>query len=168
MIAEPVGTKIYIGPADSAAATLSAFAALTYTQILGVESVPAVGPTAAVVKFVPLETGIAKKKVGSIDHADPEIVTFADEADLGQHAAILAAIQASPRQMYAFKMVLNDQTTSSYVPTTFYFHAYVTSASIEVGAADNIPRRRFTLAVDGVMIEVPTYLPPASANPTVV
>jgi len=150
---DPVGAKISIGPANSVAANASAFAALSYTQIKGVDQIPAIGPSANVVKFTPLETGVVEKRKGSVDNGDPEVVLFLNNKDAGQLA--LVAAQAT-KNSYAFKVVLNDAASASATNTTFYFLAVVSSTNIEKGAADNITRRHATLNITGSVVEVPT------------
>lgn len=150
--AEPVGAQIFIGPA-TAALSKSAFAALSYVEITNIDTIPQIGPSANVTKFTPLGTGVTQKKKGSVDNGDPEIVAFLDNKDPGQLAAIAAQ---KTKYAYAFKMVLPDQANASAPNSVMYFHAIVSGTSIEVGSADNIPRRRIAIGITDTPIEVPT------------
>lgn len=152
MTAEPVGAKLFIGPA-TAAASKSAYAALSYVEIGNIDTIPQIGPSANVVKFTPLGTGVTKKKKGAIDNGDPEVVCFLDNKDVGQLAAIAAQ---KTKGEYAFKLEIPDAANASATDSLMYFHAIVASSSVEPGAADNIPRRRFALGIVDVPLEAPT------------
>jgi hypothetical protein len=167
-VARPIGAKLYIGPIDANAATATAYAALTYSQIGMLESFGDIGPTSNIVKFTPQETGVVKKRVGSVDGGDVDVVCFLDNRDDGQIKCVRARMGISP---HAFKLILADasdrgNTTSSI----YYFHAYITKASTDVGAADNMPRRRLVFAVIDIPLELESNdiaSPPVVTDPPV-
>lgn len=150
--AEPVGAKLYIGPA-TAATSKSQYAALTWVEIQNIDTIPQIGPTANVTKFTPLGTGITQKKKGSVDNGDPEVVCFLDNKDPGQLAA--GAAQKT-KFAYAFKLDIPDAASASAVDSLMYFHAIVSGFNVEPGSADNIPRRRIALGITDTPLEVPT------------
>jgi hypothetical protein len=147
-VANPSGAAFFIGPQNTAAVSVSGYSALVYTQVKQVETIPQFGPTGNVIKFTPLETGTVNKRVGSVDNGEPQLVCFMDNADTGQ-LAMLTAFAAKNTQ-FAFKITLSDVSN-----TVYYFHGYVASMSTEPGASDNIPRRRFTIAITGDIVETP-------------
>jgi hypothetical protein len=154
MTAEPVGTKFYIGPQDTSARSQIQYRNLVYTQVLLVESVPALGPTSSVLRYTPIDDDVVYKRVGATDNGDPELICFLDVTDVGQAAMVAASVA---KEVYAFQMTLPDANAVLTHPTTYFFHALVASASTDVGAADNIPRRMFLLPISGRVLEVPVH-----------
>lgn len=153
---DPVGAKLYIGPV-SLASTISQFEALSWVEVGSIETIPQFGPTYNVTKYTPIADGLTRKKKGARDNGDPELVCFLDNLDVGQ-MAMLAAVPN--KAAFAFKMVVPDAPPEIdegevTTPSVYYFLAYVTGATNEVGSADNIQRRRFGLAITTDVLEDP-------------
>ncbi len=156
-IASSTGTKIYIGPVNSTADDKSQYVGLSYTEIKEVESIAAFGDQASTVTFTSLGDARVRKRKGVRDAGDVNVVVANDPLDSGQLAAIAAQLTSDT---YAFKVVLQDAADSNDTDSTFYFRASVSSARLEVGAANAMVRRTFVLLIDSEVVEVPSVTVP--------
>lgn len=143
-IASTTGAKIYIGPV-TAATTVSAYAALSYTEIKDVESISEFGDQAAAVNFTSLSDSRVRKRKGVKDAGDITVVCAHNPLDAGQLAALAAE---NTDFAYAFKVVLADGADANDTDSTFYFHALVMSERLNIGSANEIVKRNFMLAID--------------------
>lgn len=144
------GTRVYIGPV-TAAATGSAYAALTWVEIGSVETVGDIGDSAASVTFTGLAAARVRKFKGPRDAGDVAVVCGADPLDTGQIAAIAAE---AAKFAYAFKVVLEDSADANDTDSVIYFHAKVMSKNRSIGGASDVLKRTFNLAIDTAPIEV--------------
>lgn len=142
------GSKIYIGP-TTAAATETAYAALSYTEIKEVETIGEFGDEAETIKFLALDAQRVRKLKGARDAGDLTLVVGHDPLDAGQIA--LLAAEAS-RFAYAFKVVLADARDSNDADGVEYFHAIVMSKRLAVGGANDVTKRRFVLAITSAIV----------------
>lgn len=149
---DPIGAQIFIGPV-TAAATASAYAALSYVEINDVESLPDIGAESNGVTWTRLKDGLQQTDKGSINPGGGDLMCFLNNTDAGQLAAIAAS---KVRFAYAFKVIIPDGSGPSAANSTFYFHAKVMSARMTSVQGDSKPRRKFTLALSKVPLEVPT------------
>lgn len=134
-------------------ANQAAFESLAYTAIGEVESIGAMGDSYTPVTFTDLATGRVRKRKGSADAGDVQVVVAFDGADAGQTAVRTAL--ASQGNAYAFRRQFNDGSDGSpSAPTTEYAVGYVMSGPIEVGSTDNVIRQTFTIAIDGAIVTV--------------
>lgn len=138
------GAKVYIGPV-TAAATVSAYAALTYTEIGGIESISEFGDTAGQITFTGLGDNRVQKLKGAHDAGDITVVAAWDPRDAGQVAARAAA---ATKFGYAIKVVFEDSPDSNDTDSTFYFHAKVMSAKKSVGGANDVLKETYALGID--------------------
>ncbi len=82
-------TKVYIGP-TTAAADATAYAALSWTEIKEVESLPAFGDSASTINFTALADARVRKRKGARDAGQLAFNCAHDPLDPGQLAAIAA------------------------------------------------------------------------------
>lgn len=145
------GTKIYIGPAaGSETNTLAEFSALTgYVEIGLVESLGEFGDEASSVPFSSLGDGRVRKSKGVRNAGTLALVCGRDPADPGQDALIAAE---ATKNKYAFKIVYADRLTPTGDDSVEYFRALVLNKRSNVGNADNIVRRSFSLDIDSEIL----------------
>jgi len=77
------GTKFATSAASPATQDAAGYAALTYTEVKGIESIPAFGATVAVNSFQPLD-GPQEKHKGPVNYGSLQLPIALDEADAGQ------------------------------------------------------------------------------------
>lgn len=146
------GAKLFIGPANSTAASAGDFSALPYSEVGEVVDIPAFGDVASLVTTEPLNEGRVKKQKGNRNAGSMSITYDYDPADTGQ--TDLDAAEASTSQ-FAFRVTLNDAGTGSpSSPSTWYFRAFVMSTEIVITTANNMVRKRATLELNTKPIEV--------------
>lgn len=138
------GAKVYIGPV-TAAATVSAYAALSYTEIGGIESVSEFGDAAGQITFTGLSDGRVQKLKGAYDAGDITVVAAWGPRDAGQIAARTAA---GTKFGYAIKVTFEDSPDSNDTDSTFYFHAKVMSAKKSSGGATDVLKETYVMAID--------------------
>ncbi|ODN68849.1 hypothetical protein [Methylobrevis pamukkalensis] len=145
-----VGAKFYIGPV-STAATAEAFEALSFAEVAGVEDIAEFGDTFSDSTFTPLATGRTQHRKGAVDGGAFDIVVDLMETGAGLDALIVASKSRSGN--YAMKVELDDEPSGG-TPTTFYWLGRVMSNRRNIGNADNVMRRTFSIAVNSDVIEV--------------
>lgn len=145
------GTKIYIGPAvGSETDTLAEFKALTaWTEIGLAESLGEFGDEATSVTFSSLGDGRVRKSKGVRNAGTLALVVGRDPTDVGQDALIAAE---GTKNKFAFRIVYADRLTPSGTDSTEYFRALVLNKRTNVGNADNIVRRSFSLDIDSEIL----------------
>ncbi|WP_126978539.1 hypothetical protein [Frigidibacter oleivorans] len=151
MIHSTAGAKIYIGPANSSAATEAEFAALSYVAIGEVEDLGEWGSEGAEITFASVADKHMRRRKGTIDSGVVELVCARDALDAGQIAARAAADSHST---HAFRVEVNDAPEGG-TASTFYFLAVVLSARNTFSTADEITRTTFRLGIDGAILEIP-------------
>lgn len=146
------GSKIYIGPANTSAATQTAFEALTYQEIGDVVNIGEFGITFESVTSDHLGDRFTKMFKGQKSGGSPTIVYDYDSADTGQSNAATALASDSD---YAFKVELNDAGTGSpSSPSTFYFRAKVMGNRLAEIQPNNMVRRNLVLGINADPVEV--------------
>lgn len=143
------GAKIYIGPV-TAAATVSAYAALTYVEIGGVESIGEFGDAASAITFTGLGDARVQKLKGAYDAGDITVAAAWAPRDAGQVAARAAA---ETKFSYAIKVTFEDSPDANDTDSVFYFHAKVMSAKKNVGGANNVMMENYVLGIDTAIYE---------------
>lgn len=138
------GAKIYIGPV-TAAATVSAYAALSYTEIQGVETIGEFGDAASQITFTGIGDNRVRKLKGARDAGDVTVTAAFAPRDPGQ-----VAVRAAERTKfsYAIKVVFEDSPDANDTDSVFYFHAKVMSVKNPVGGANDVLKETYTLAID--------------------
>jgi len=143
-------TKVYIGP-TTAAADATAYAALSWTEIKEVESLPAFGDSASTINFTALADARVRKRKGARDAGQLAFNCAHDPLDPGQLAAIAAE---QTKSAYAFKVVLEDSADANDTDSIFYFHALVSECKTVPGAVNDIIKRAIKLDIDTAVIAV--------------
>lgn len=142
------GARLFIG-GTNAAATLVQFNALTWIEVGEIEDLGEFGDEAEQVTFTSLKDGRVRKLKGPKDAGSMPIVVGDDMLDVGQIA--MEAAEASPLA-YNFKVELNDAVTVGGTNSKHFFRGKVFSKRRNVGAANNVVRRTFTVGVDTAII----------------
>lgn len=131
------GTTISLSSAVPASVTVSAYDALTYTEIGEVTDGGAIGRTYNMVNHLPLsKRGLVKIK-GSFDDGTLTIQAAFAPGDAGQ-ALVETALDDD--DFYSVKIELQDGTI-------IYSQAQVTSAPVNIGTADSVVGTTFALAI---------------------
>lgn len=153
------GTKIYIGPAVTAAAadTLAELKALTYVEVGEVESLGEFGDESSIVTFSAIGDGRVRKSKGARDAGTLALTVGRDPLDAGQ--GDLRDAQKT-KMTYAFKVLAADAPGAGYSNSEFYFRGLVTSARDNFGNNDNVVRTTFNVAIDSEIYEVPAAVTP--------
>lgn len=145
------GAKIWIGPVTyTEPASVSAYAALSYTAIGSVESIGAFGDKASSVTFADLGASRVKKFKGVKDAGQVTVTAAHDPLDAGQIAAIAAR---ASKFDYAFKVTVDDKADANDTNSAFYFLAKVMSADFEVNDVNSIMKRVFVLDINTAVTE---------------
>lgn len=152
-ISAGAGAKAYIGP-TTAASDASDYAALSWTEIIGLGSIGDFGPTAAAITFEGLSDTHVTKAKGIRNAGTVQLSCAWNPQDPGQIAAI-AAEQA--KFAYAFKVTAEDSPDSNDTDSVWYFHALVMSAVVQPGAGPNaVMMLNITLDITGAITPVPS------------
>lgn len=152
-ITTATGAKIFIGPSVLPSVdTQAEYEAISsWTEIGLVESLGEFGDQSSTVNFASLSDGRQRKAKGIRDAGDLALTVARDATDPGQ-AALIAAEASSNK--FAFKVVYPDRLTPSGTDGVDYFRALVMSKRGNVGNADNVIRRAFTLGIDSAIVSV--------------
>ncbi|MFN3858111.1 MAG: hypothetical protein ACK4RV_10195 [Caulobacter sp.] len=142
------GTKIYIGPI-TAADDVSAYAALSYTEVGGVETISEFGDQSGQITFTGLGDSRVRKLKGARDAGDVTVAAAFDARDAGQIA--MRAAEAT-KFSYAIKVVYEDSPDANDTDSVDYFHAKVMSARRNVGGANNVLMETYVLAIDTAIV----------------
>ncbi|TCP36550.1 hypothetical protein EV292_10146 [Sphingomonas sp. BK235] len=102
------GTALAISAGTPAAQTAAAFAALTFTEIGGIDKIGTIGPTFGKVEFQPLK-GPKDKLKGSPDYGTLQPSAAYDESDAGQ-TLLRTAAEDETNKLYAFKVTYPNGT----------------------------------------------------------
>jgi hypothetical protein len=156
-IASTTGAKIYIGPVNAVADTPTAYSALSWTEVMEVESIGEFGDQASTITFTSLGDARVRKRKGVRDAGDLNVVVANDPLDPGQ-LALVAAQKTS--FSYAVKVVLQDAADGNDTNSVSYFRALVASSRLNVGAANAMIKRAFAFLIDSQVIEVPSVAVP--------
>lgn len=149
------GSKISIGPAIEGAfpTTDTAYAALTPYVLIGeVEDAGEIGDNVSSAEFTSLADRRLRRLKAIFDGGEQTIVVGFDAADAGQEA-VVDALQSDFN--YAIKLENNDKLTTGGTNSIDYYPAMVSGGRKNVGAADNIVRRTFTLLINGPIVTKP-------------
>jgi hypothetical protein len=145
------GTQVfYCVTPTPPAATKSAYAALTWVELSGVETVSEFGDTSADVSFNLLKENRARHLKGPDDGGDLTIVCAHDPLSTSQAAVV--GFRKKP-YAYAFKVMTADGADDNDVDSVFYFQARVMSARLAVGEGTTESRRTLVLGIDTEVIE---------------
>lgn len=145
------GSKVYYcATVNPTAATTSAYAALTWVELTGVESVGAFGDTSQAVTFDLLAEGRTRKLKGSRDAGNMAINCVRDPLSASQ--AAMVGFEATAFS-YAFKVLLADGADANDTDSAFYCTGKVMDAPVNVGGPNDPTRRTFNVAIDTAIFE---------------
>lgn len=154
------GSSIFIAPqagfaaidlTDPDADIITAFEALTWTEIGEVEDLGEFGDEASEITFTALSNRRVRKFKGTFNAGTVTVQAGSDPSDAGQ-AAMIAAFASDLD--FPFKITLNDQITLAGDPTTLYFGGKVMSKRRNVGNVENVVRQNFPIGVNTKIYEV--------------
>jgi hypothetical protein len=138
------GTTIGISAAAPASFDKTGYAALTYTTIGGVGSIPAFGASTAWNTFQPLN-GAEEQHKGPVSYGQLQVPMAYDKADAGQTLTRTAS-RPGNNALYSFIVTFPNGDK-------FYFQARVSGAPLEVGSATNVIMMNPTLGISTVVVE---------------
>lgn len=144
------GAMLYIGSAGESE-NLSQFLADTFVEVGELEDLGEFGDQSEQVTFASLADGRIRKLKGTRDAGTMPVTVGNDMTDAGQIA--MEAAEAEPLN-YQFKIVLNDKLTIGGSGSEHYFFGKVMSKRINVGTANNVVRRSFSVDIDSVITSV--------------
>lgn len=140
------GTKYAVSAASPATQDAAGYAALTFTPVKGVESIPAFGATVAVNSFQPLD-GPQEKHKGPVNYGSLQMPMALDEADAGQ--TILRTLAAPDNNAYGSHLVTYPTGAKRY------FQGRVFGAPETVGGATGVLMMNPTVEISTKVIQVP-------------
>lgn len=154
MVTTSAGATIAIcTTANNSADDETTYEALTYVAIGEVETLGEFGDSAQAVTFTGLSDARVRKLKGAFDAGDLALTVANDPDDLGQQALVTAS---GTKFSYAFKVVLADAADENDTDTTIYFRGKVMSRRLNVGGANDVTKRSFTIGIDSELVEIPS------------
>lgn len=152
-IASTTGARVYIGPVNNTANDETAYAALSYTEVLDIESTSEFGDQASTIEFTALGDARVRKRKGVRNAGDMSMVVANNPLDTGQIALIAAE---ATEFTYAVKIVLADGADANDTDSVFYYRALVGSRRLGGLQANQIVKRTFAFYIDSAIVEVPS------------
>lgn len=138
-----IGSTISVSASLPATEDVAGYAALTFTQVKGVGSIPEFGAMYASVTFSEVESGIVQKAHGEVDYGGGSIAYRVLESDAGQ--GILKTAM-SGQNTVSVKIV----RASGLIE---YFQAIVMSNRTSEASSGNVYTRSADLQATSVIIE---------------
>ena len=139
------GTALAISAASPATQDETGYAALTYTEIGGIEKIGAIGATFNKVEFTPLK-GPKQKHKGSVDYGSLQPSLAHDDEDAGQTLLRTAGADATST-LYSFKVTLADGAVR-------YFQGRVFGYPEKIDGAASILMASPTIEIDTPIVKV--------------
>jgi len=126
-----VGTQFYVSTQLPTTYDETGFGALAWTEVGEVENIGEFGGDATITEFIPLSSGIVKKRKGSINYGTASLAIGRLGGDTGQ-GILKDGFDGSNRyQVHSFKMVNSDGATA-------YFTGVVASFTTTVNDANTV------------------------------
>jgi hypothetical protein len=138
------GSALAISAGSPATNDAAGFAALTFTEIGGIDKIGTIGSTFAKVEFQPLK-GAKQKHKGSVDYGSLQPSLAIDDADAGQ--TLLRTAAAHQTALYAFMVTLPDGAKR-------YFQGKVFGFPETIDGADSIVMAAPTVEINTVPVKV--------------
>jgi hypothetical protein len=133
-----LGTVLSVSASSPSTYDSSGFAALSYSVVGEITSIPEFGGTAQVNTSIPIATGIVNKRAGSYDYGQSSLGISRDAADAGQIALKSGFDGANKGVVHAVRLVLASGTT-------VYFTAIISSFTLDLGDANQWQGHNVTL-----------------------
>jgi hypothetical protein len=141
-----VGTQFYISAAEPATYDAAGFAALTWTEVGEVESLGEFGGTAQITNFIPLATGIVKKRKGSLDYGTATVAIGRLAGDAGQALMKSGFDGANKDVIHSAKVLSADGAIA-------YFTGVIGSYTTATNDANTVTMVNCNLELDNKVIE---------------
>lgn len=144
------GAKFFIAvqsgaPIPAKPANLSAFAAHTYQEVGEVEDAGEIGDTSEAVTFTSLGGNRTVTLKGPRSGGESTLVCGSDPEDVGQDMMRAAYLEKFD---YAFKFVEDNALTDGGAGEISYFFGKVMNERKGIGAASNVTKRNFSVAIN--------------------
>jgi hypothetical protein len=136
-----VGSKLYVSAAAPGTYNFTGFEALVWTEVGEVETLGEFGGTATITPFIPLATGITKKRKGSIDYGTITSTVGKISAQQGQALLKQGFDGSNAYVIHSFKVEAEDGKVA-------YFTGVVASFTFNVGDANNVTRVGVNIDLD--------------------
>jgi len=132
-----IGTTLHVSAADPATYNIAGYAALTWTEVAQVATLPELGPSAETLTFVPLKSGVTDKAHGAINYGAGAVQYKIVEGDAGQD--LIEAARAGRNNLsvkitrksglieYMQVLVMSNVTAEASASST-----YMRTANVEV------------------------------------
>lgn len=133
-----LGTVLAVSANQPSTYDSSGFAALTYTTVGEITSIPEFGGSAQVNQSIPIATGIVNKRAGSYDYGTSSLSIARDAADTGQIALKSGFDGANKGVVHSVKITL---PSGVFV----YFTAVITSFTLDLNDANSWQNHSVTL-----------------------
>lgn len=146
MSSTAAGSKLAISAGVPAAQTSTAYEALTYTTVSGIESIGGFGATTEVVTFQPLD-GPTEKYKGPTNYGQLSPNMKVDDADAGQ-ALIQTAAAPTFLDLVAFKVTKPDGSLRFFQGRVFGFPE-------TIGAANSIITATPAIEINTAVVKKP-------------
>lgn len=142
-----VGTAFYISTTLPATYDEAGFDAISnWIEVGEVETIGEFGGEATITPFIPLKTGVVKKRKGSIDYGTATVSIGRLVGDTGQAALKAAFDGANAYDVHAFKVVDDDNEA--------FFTGLVGSFTTVRDDADSVTRINCNIELDNKVIDV--------------
>lgn len=138
------GTKIALSAAAPSTFDAAGYGALSFTNVGGVESIPAFGAQAAVNSFQPLD-GAQEKHKGPVNYGSLQVPMAYDKADAGQTLMATASAPTNNAQ-YSFRVTYPNGDKR-------YFMGRVFGLPENPGAATNVLMQTATVEINTAVIK---------------
>jgi hypothetical protein len=142
------GTKLYVSAAQPATYDAAGYAALSWTEVGEVISIPEFGKTYALVTHNPLGERKTFKRKGSYNEGNLSCQVARVPGDAGQAICITAVDSDDP---VSFKVDFEDGVTTN---TLQNFSGLVMSYTTNTGSSDQIRTAMVSIEIDGDIVEV--------------
>lgn len=140
------GVKLYVSAALPATYDAAGYGALTWTEVTNVTTIPAYGPTAAVVTHQPLSTGVDEKYGGFINYGSVAVEAAFVADDAGQ--GILRTNALQPNTQIAVRVEYPGNQDDYTVGKCF-------SGTKNPGSANSMVGSSMTIEFNKPIVEVP-------------
>lgn len=140
------GVKLYVSAALPATENAAGYEALNWTEVAKATTIPAYGPTAAVVTLQPLSTGVDEKYGGFINYGSVAVEAAFLAEDAGQ--ALLRANALQPNTQIAVRVEYPGNQDDYTIGKCF-------SGTKNPGSANSIVTTSMTIEFNKPVIEVP-------------
>lgn len=147
MTSQPAaGSALAISAAAPATFTEAGYAALTFTEVEGIEKLGTLGANTNKIEFQPLK-GPKQKHKGSTDYGALNPSLAHDDGDAGQ-TLLRTAGEPGNNARYSFKVTYSDGAVR-------YFQGRVFGYPENVDGADSLIMANPVIEIDSVIIKVP-------------